>query len=84
MSLSLFPSPHLRSERDPVSETLCFLLFRTPEMDNVQKPSDYECYSLRSRLNLRIGTELQLERRECNNSVHLNPSWVANSVRPTK
>jgi hypothetical protein len=53
-------------------------------MDKVQTPSDSERYSLRSQLNLKIATELQLERRECNNSVHLNPSRVANSVRPTK
>jgi hypothetical protein len=32
--------PHLRTEADPVSETLCSLVFRIPE---VQKPSNSEC-----------------------------------------
>jgi hypothetical protein len=32
------PSPHLKTETVPVSETLCFLEFRT--MDKVDKPSD--------------------------------------------
>jgi hypothetical protein len=35
------PSPHLRSETHPVSETLCFLVFRIPD-NKVQKPSDSE------------------------------------------
>jgi hypothetical protein len=33
-------NPHLRSGTDPVSETLCFLQYRT--MDEVQKPSNPE------------------------------------------
>jgi hypothetical protein len=31
------PRPHLRMETDPVSETLCFLLFRIPEDGKIQK-----------------------------------------------
>jgi hypothetical protein len=30
------PSPHLRTDTDPVSETLCFLVFRVP--DDEQSP----------------------------------------------
>jgi hypothetical protein len=30
---------HLRTETDPVSETLCFLVFRIPDDRQVQKPS---------------------------------------------
>jgi hypothetical protein len=33
-----FPFPHLRTETDPVSDTLFFLHSRIPEMDKVQKP----------------------------------------------
>jgi hypothetical protein len=35
--------PHLRTERDPVSEMLCSLEYRA--MDEVQKPSNPECYT---------------------------------------
>jgi hypothetical protein len=34
------PSPHLRTETDPISETLCSLEYRM--MENVQKPSNPE------------------------------------------
>jgi hypothetical protein len=34
------PSPHLRMETDPVSEPLCFLIFRI--LEKIQKPSNYE------------------------------------------
>jgi hypothetical protein len=37
------PPPHLRTETDPVSETLCFSEYRT--MDIVQKPGNSECYT---------------------------------------
>jgi hypothetical protein len=37
------PTSHLRTETDPVSETLCSLEYRT--MDNVQKPSNSEYYT---------------------------------------
>jgi hypothetical protein len=33
------PPSHLRTETDPVSETLCFLVFRICTMDEVRKPS---------------------------------------------
>jgi hypothetical protein len=38
------PSLHVRTETDPVSETLCFRVFRIP--DKVQKPSDSEVIPL--------------------------------------
>jgi hypothetical protein len=40
-----FPCPHLKTETDPVSETLfsSYLEFRT--MDKVHKPSGSECYT---------------------------------------
>jgi hypothetical protein len=40
-----FPSPHLRTERDPVSETSCFLVSRIQEDGKVQKPNNSECYT---------------------------------------
>jgi hypothetical protein len=33
---------HLKMEIDPVSETLCFLVYRIPAMDKVQKPGTSE------------------------------------------
>jgi hypothetical protein len=33
---------HLRTETDPVSETLCFLVFEYRTMEEVQKPSSSE------------------------------------------
>jgi hypothetical protein len=36
---SRFPPPHLRTETDPVSETLCFLVIEFRMMDKVLKPS---------------------------------------------
>jgi hypothetical protein len=38
-------SHHLRTETDPVSETLCFLVFRIAVIE-VQKPSNSECHLL--------------------------------------
>jgi hypothetical protein len=38
------PIPHLSTEVDPLSKTLCSLEHRT--MDKVQKPSNSECYTL--------------------------------------
>jgi hypothetical protein len=35
-------SPHLNTDTDPVSETLCFLVFRILDDGQVQKPSDSE------------------------------------------
>jgi hypothetical protein len=32
-------------ETDPVSETLCFLVFGIPDDGQVQKPSDSQCYT---------------------------------------
>jgi hypothetical protein len=37
------PSPHLRTETDPLSEMLCFLKYQT--MDKAQEPSNPECYT---------------------------------------
>jgi hypothetical protein len=37
------PPPRLRTETDPVSETLFYLERRT--MDKVQKPNNPECYT---------------------------------------
>jgi hypothetical protein len=37
------PSPSLRTETDPLSEKLCFVVFRIPD-DGVQKPSNSEIY----------------------------------------
>jgi hypothetical protein len=39
------PSLHLRTETDPVSETLYFLVFRIPDDGEVQNLSDSECYT---------------------------------------
>jgi hypothetical protein len=41
---------HLRTGTDPVSETLCSLEYRT--MDNVQKPSNSEFVSGRTKVTL--------------------------------
>jgi hypothetical protein len=38
------PPPHLRTETDPVSETLCFLVIEFRTMDKVQKPSINKLY----------------------------------------
>jgi hypothetical protein len=35
---------HLRTETDPFSETLCFLVFRLFLIDKVRKPSNSDCY----------------------------------------
>jgi hypothetical protein len=40
------PSIRLRTQTDPLSETLCFLVSRTPNL--VRKPSNSECYTLLS------------------------------------
>jgi hypothetical protein len=46
LSLSLSLPPHLKTETDPVSETLCFLSYlEVQTMDAVHKPSDAECYT---------------------------------------
>jgi hypothetical protein len=46
-SVSVYP--HLRTERDTVSETLCSLeFFRIPEDRQSQKPSNPECHALSS------------------------------------
>jgi hypothetical protein len=37
--------PLLKTETDPVSETLCFLFVEIPTMDKVQKLSSNECYT---------------------------------------
>jgi hypothetical protein len=37
------PTPHLRTETDPVSETLCSVECRI--MNKVQEPSNHECYT---------------------------------------
>jgi hypothetical protein len=39
------PVPYLRTETDPVSETLCFPVIEFRMMDKVQKPSINECYT---------------------------------------
>jgi hypothetical protein len=38
------PSLDMKTERDPVSETLCFLVFRIPDDDTVPKPSNSGWY----------------------------------------
>jgi hypothetical protein len=38
-------STHLRTERNPVSETLCFLVFWIPEGEHSPEPSNSECYT---------------------------------------
>jgi hypothetical protein len=41
------PSPHMKTETDPVSEMLGLLVFRIPDAVQVQKPSDSElCFLL--------------------------------------
>jgi hypothetical protein len=41
--------PHLRTETDPVSETLCSLVFRIPDdRQSLKEPSNSECYTLSS------------------------------------
>jgi hypothetical protein len=37
-------SPHLRTETDPVSETLYFLVYRIPDDGKVQKTTNSEYY----------------------------------------
>jgi hypothetical protein len=39
------PPPRLKTETDPVSETLCFLFVEIRTMDKVQKLSSNECYT---------------------------------------
>jgi hypothetical protein len=40
----VYPSRHLTTERDSLSETVCFQLFKFRTTDKVQKPTDYEGY----------------------------------------
>jgi hypothetical protein len=42
--IDVFP-PHLRTETDPVFETLCFLVSRIPDDGQSSKPSNSECYT---------------------------------------
>jgi hypothetical protein len=42
------PPPHLRTETDPIYETLCSIEYRT--MDKVQKLSNPKCYTPSSEL----------------------------------
>jgi hypothetical protein len=39
------PPPRLKTETDPVSETLCFLVVEIRTMDKVQKLISNECYT---------------------------------------
>jgi hypothetical protein len=43
--LGVFPLRHLRTETDPVSETLCFLVSRIQEVGQSKKSSNSECYT---------------------------------------
>jgi hypothetical protein len=43
-SVEYVPPPRLKTETDPLSETLCFLFVEIRTMDKVQKLSSNECY----------------------------------------
>jgi hypothetical protein len=57
----VFPSPLLKTEADPLSETFGFLvLLELRMMGKVQTPSDSECYTSSSeliRIYLQLGSE---------------------------